>query len=106
MRKFEAEAELAKIVSPLNAMQTSRRDDRVPLSWFVEHRWQPTVEGGWGATTKKTNHHSVKAILAESDQKALSDLDCVDLQNSPNKVDGDYRRSMCLHGQTYLRAIW
>src|SRR5947209_20484075 len=35
MRKFEAEAELAKIVSPLNATQTSRRDDRVPLSWFV-----------------------------------------------------------------------
>ena len=35
MRKFEAEAELGKIVGPLNATQSSRRDDRVPLQWFV-----------------------------------------------------------------------
>jgi len=105
MRKFEAEAELAKIVSPLNATQTSRRDDRVPLSWFVEHRWQPTVEGGWGATTKKTNHHFVKAILAEFGQKALRELDCVDLQNWLNKLAGDYSRSMVFHCHTYLKAI-
>jgi integrase len=105
MRKYEAEAELAKIVSPLNATQTSRRDDRVPLSWFVEHRWQPTVEGGWSASTKKTNHHFVKTILAEFGQKALRELDCVDLQNWLNKLAGEYSRSMVFHCHTYLKAI-
>ena len=64
MRKFEAEAELGKIVSPLNATQSSRRDDRVPLQWFVEHRWQPTVEGNWGPTTKTTNQYFIRAIIA------------------------------------------
>jgi len=67
MRKFEAKEALGKILAPVNATQTSRRDDRVPLRWFVENRWQPTREGKWGATTKKTNGYFVQAILASSE---------------------------------------
>ena len=53
MAKFKAKEELDKIIAPLNASQSSRRDDRVSLRWFVEHRWMPTVEGNWGPTTRK-----------------------------------------------------
>lgn len=105
MRKFEAEAELAKIVSPLNATQSSRRDDRVPLRWFVEHRWRPTVEGNWGQTTKKTNAYFVRAIVAEFGEKALRELDSVELQNWLNGLAPDYSRSMVFHCYTCLKAI-
>ena len=44
MRKFEAESELLKIVSPLNATRSLRRDDRVSLrgSWSTDGfpRWK------------------------------------------------------------------
>ena len=81
MRKFEAKEALGKIVAPLNATQSTRRDDRVPLRWFVEHRWQPKVKGNWGATTKKTNQYFVSAILTEFGDTPLRELDCVDLQS-------------------------
>jgi integrase len=105
MRKFEAQAELAKIVGPLNATQSSRRDDRVPLKWFVKHRWRPTVEGNWGSTTKKTNEYFVRAILAEFGDKALRDLDGVDLQRWLNRLADSYSRSMVFHCDTYLKSI-
>jgi integrase len=105
MRKFEAEAELGKIVGPLNATQSSRRDDRVPLQWFVEHRWQPTVEGNWGSTTKTTNRYFVRAILQQFGQKALRELDSVDLQNWVNTLASEYSRSMVFHCHTYLKSI-
>jgi integrase len=105
MRKFEAEAELGKILSPVNATQSSRRDDRVPLRWFVEHRWQPTVEGNWGATTKTTNRYFIRAIVQQFGDKALRELDFVDLQNWLNRLAGDYSRSMVFHCHTYLKAI-
>lgn len=105
MRKFEAEEELAKIVAPLNATQSSRRDDRVTLEWFVEHHWRPTVEGNWGPTTKKTNKYFVRAILAAFGDKSLRDLDLVELQNWLNRLSADYSRSMVFHCYTYLKAI-
>jgi integrase len=105
MRKVEAEEELGKILGPVNATQTSRRDDRVPLPWFVEHRWQPTVEGNWGATTKKTNGYFLRAILTEFGGKPLRELDGVDLQNWLNKLAREYSRSMVFHCYTYLKSI-
>jgi integrase len=105
MRKFEAEEALAKIVAPLNATQSSRRDDRVSLAWFVEHRWRPTVEGNWGPTTKKTNACFIGAILAEFGEKALRELDSVELQNWLNGLSAEYSRSMVFHCYTYLKSI-
>jgi integrase len=105
VRKFEAEAELAKIVSPLNATQTSRRDDRVSLRWFAEYRWKPTLEGNWGATTKKTNEHFMRTILEEFGDKALRELDAVDLQNWLNHLACEYSRSMVFHCYTYLKSM-
>lgn len=97
MRKFEAKEALGKIVAPLNATQSTRRDDRVPLRWFVEHRWQPKVKGNWGATTKKTNQYFVRAILAEFGDTPLRQLDCVDLQSWLNRLAETYSRSMVFH---------
>ena len=76
MRKFEAQQELDKILAPVNAGQTSRRDNRVSLAWFVENRWLPTVEGNWSATTHKTNSHFVRVILSKFGDTTLRDLDC------------------------------
>jgi len=105
MRKFEAQEELGKIVGPLNANRSSRRDDRVTLQWFVEHRWQPTLEGNWGPTTKKTNRYFVRAIVNEFGGKGLRDLDPVDLQKWINKLAEKYSRSMTFHCYTYLKSI-
>jgi integrase len=105
LRKFEAKQELAKILNPLNAMQSSRRDDRVPLRWFIENRWQPTVEGNWGTTTRKTNAHFVNAIMGAFGDTPLRELDGVALQNWLNKLAAEYSRSMVFHCHTYLRAI-
>jgi integrase len=105
MRKFEAEAELGKIVSPLNATQSSRRDDRVSLRWFVEHRWRPTVEGSWGMTTQKTNAYFVRAILGRFGDRSLRELDRVDLQDWLNQLARDYSRSMVFHCYTYLKSM-
>ena len=112
MRKFEAKQDLGKIVDPLNATQSTRRDDRVPLSWFVEHRWQPKVMGNWGANTRRTNQYFIRAILAEFGETRLRDLDSVDLQSWLNGLAADpvssesrYSRSMVGHCCTYLKAI-
>jgi integrase len=105
MRKFEAKEALDKIVAPLNATQSTRRDDRVPLRWFVEHRWQPIVRGNWGTSTRKTNQYFVRAILTEFGDNALRELDCVDLQNWLNRLADNYSRSMVFHCDTYLKSI-
>jgi hypothetical protein len=75
MRKFEAREALNKIVSPLNATQTSRRDDRVSLRWFVDNRWRSIVEGNWGPTTRKTNEHFIRVILGRFGDKPLREYD-------------------------------
>ena len=77
----------------------------MPLRWFVEHRWQPTLIGNWGASTRKTNQYFIRAILAEFGDKALRDLDCVDLQNWLNRLADRYSRSMVFHCDTYLKSI-
>jgi integrase-like protein len=105
MRKFEAEDELRKRVAPVNATQSTRRDDRVSLRWFVEHRWKPTVVGNWGDTTRKTNEHFIRAILAKFGDKQLRELDRVELQDWLNEVAIEYSRSMTFHCHTYLKAI-
>ena len=105
MRKFEAEEEIVKIVAPLNATQSSRRDDRVPLRWFEEHRWRPTVEGGWGSATQKTNAYFVRAILNKFGDTPLRELDRVDLQDWLNQLAKDYSRSMVFHCYTYLKSM-
>jgi len=97
MRKFEAEAVLVKIVSPLNATHSSRRDDRVSLRWFVEHSWLPTVEGGWSATTHRTNTHLVRLVLNQFGNKPLRDLDRVELQDWLNQLAHEYSRSLVFH---------
>ena len=105
MRKFEAQQELNKILTPVNAEHTSRRDDRVSLTWFVENRWLPTVEGNWSSTTRKSNSHFVSAILANFGETALRDLDSVKLQSWLNQLSRDYSRSMVFHCHTCLRSI-
>ena len=105
MRKFEAEQEIVKIVAPLNATQSSRRDDRVSLRWFEEHRWRPTVEGGWGSATQKTNASFVRAILNKFGDTPLRELDRVDLQDWLNHLARDYSRSMVFHCYTYLKSM-
>jgi integrase len=105
MRKFEAEQEIVKIVAPLNATQSSRRDDRVSLRWFEEHRWRPTVEGGWGSATQKTNAYFVRAILNKFGDTPLRELDRVDLQDWLNQLARDYSRSMVFHCYTYLKSM-
>jgi integrase len=105
MRKFEAEAELLKIVSPLNATQSSRRDDRVPLRWFVEHRWRPTVEGGWAPTTRKTNEHLIEVILGQFGDRSLRELDKVELQDWLNQLSRVRSRSIVFHCHTFLKSI-
>src|SRR5437879_5184614 len=105
MRKFEAEDELVKIVGPVNATHSSRRDDRVPLRWFVEHRWRPAKEGDWSLTTRKTNAHFVRMILAEFGDTPLRELDPVELQGWLNQLAAKYSRSMVFHCRVYLKSI-
>jgi len=71
----------------------------------VEHRWRPTVEGNWSPTTKKTNQCFIAAILTKFGDKALWELDCIDLQNWFNNLARDYSRSMVFHCHTYLKSI-
>lgn len=105
MLKYQAKEKLDEIVSPFNATHSSRGDDRVSLGWFTEHRWRPMVEGGWGSTTKRTNEYFVRAILGEFGEKALRELDGVELQNWLNKLARDYSRSMVFHCYTCLKSI-
>jgi integrase len=105
MRKFEAKEELNKILTPVNATQTARRDDRVPLRWFTENRWQPKKEGKWGSITKKTNGCFVRAILTKFGDKPLRELDEVELQKWLNELAREYSRSMVFHCYTYLKSI-
>jgi integrase len=105
MRKFEATQELAKIVNPLNATQSSRRDDRVSLKWFVEHRWLPTIEGDWRATTSRTNKYLVKFILNRFGERALRELDRVELQDWLNQLARKYSRSLVFHCHTFLKSM-
>jgi hypothetical protein len=105
MRKFAAEGELLKIVSPLNATRSLRRDDRVSLRWFVEHRWLPTVEGGWASTTRGTNAHLVGVILNRFGDKPLREIDRVELQDWLNQLAREYSRSTVFHCHTFLKSM-
>ena len=105
MPKYKATEELNKLLAPVNSCQTSVRDDRVLLRWFVEHRWRPTVEGNWGETTKKTNAHFIAAILAKFGDVPLRALDRVELQDWMNGLAAEYSRSMVFHCYTCLKAI-
>jgi integrase-like protein len=105
MRKFEAEEKLAEILGPLNSAHCSRRDDRVSLRWFCEHRWLPTIEGGWSETTRRTNAHLVRTILTQFGDKPLRDLDRVELQDWLNQLARDYSRSLTFHCYTYLKSM-
>jgi integrase len=104
MAKFQAKEELSKILAPVNAA-TSHRDPRVPLSWFVEHRWRAGAEADWGPTTRKTNACFIRAIVAEFGDKRLCDLDGVELQKWVNELRAKYSRSMVFHICTFLRSI-
>jgi integrase len=90
-RKFEARETLNKIVSRLNAQQSSRRDS--------------TVEGNWGQSTRKTNEHFIRTILAKFGDQALRELDGVELQGWINQLACDYSRSMVFHCRTYLKSM-
>jgi integrase len=105
IRKFEAEEKLAEILGPLNSKHSSRRDDRVSLRWFCEHRWLPTIEGGWSASTRRTNEQLVRRILNQFGDKQLRDLDRVELQDWLNKLARDYSRSLTFHCYTYLKSM-
>lgn len=63
------------------------------------------MEGNWGSTTKTTNQYFVRAILQQFGQKALRELDSVDLQNWVNTLASEYSRSMVFHCHTYLKSI-
>jgi integrase len=105
MRKFEAEEQLLKILSPLNATQSSRRDDKVSLRWFVDHRWRPTLEGGWGETTRRTNEHLIGVILGKFGDKPLREIDRVELQDWLNHLAREYSRSLVFHCYTFLKSM-
>lgn len=105
MRKFEAREALDKIVSPINATQTSRRDDRVSLRWFVENRWLPIAEANWGATTHRTNKHLISVIMAKFGGISLRDLDKVALQSWLNELARERSRSIVFHCCTFLKSI-
>ena len=104
-RKFEARQKLSEILGPLNSTHSSRRDDRVSLRWFMEHRWLPTMEGAWGLTTRRTNDHLVRTILDEFGDKPLRELDRVELQDWLNRLARDYSRSLTFHCYTFLKSI-
>ncbi|MGH9504803.1 MAG: tyrosine-type recombinase/integrase [Terriglobales bacterium] len=105
MRKFEAKEALSKIVGRLNAIQSSHRDDRVPFSWFVEHRWLPNAEATWGEITRKSNACFVRVIVAAFGEKRLCDLDGVELQKWLNELARKFSRSMVFHCHTCLKSI-
>jgi integrase len=112
MAKFEATEELNKILSPVNNRQTSLRDDRVLLRWFVEKRWRPMVEGDWGDTTAKTNNNFLGKIMAKFGDTPLRELDTVEMQQWLNQLAKEkrsngkaYSQSMVRHCTTYLRSI-
>lgn len=105
MRKFEAEGELQKILSPVNATQSSRKDDRVSLRWFVQHRWRPMAEANWGPTTRRTNEHLISVILNEFGDTQLRNLDKVAMQSWLNDLSRERSRSMVHHCCTFLKSM-
>ncbi len=105
MRKFEAEAELARLMVSVNGKTALQRDDRVSLRWFVEHRWHPLVEGNWGTTTAKSNRVFISAILEQFGHQLVRELDSVALQKWINLLAAKYSRSMTNHVLTHLRSI-
>lgn len=104
-RKFEAKEALNKIVSPLNAAQTSRRDDRVSLRWFGDNRLRSIVEGIWGPTTRKTKEHFIRVILEKFGDNPLRELDGVELQGWINQLASEYSRSMVFHCRKNLKSM-
>jgi integrase len=51
MAKYEAKAELDKIVAGLNSTGPTKNDDRVTLEWFWTNRFLPMREGAWRPPT-------------------------------------------------------
>jgi integrase len=105
MTKGAAKDALAALVAPVNSNHTPRRDDRVTLRWFCEHRWLSTIEGGWSQSTRRTNEQLVRRILAQFGDTSLRDLDRVELQDWLNKLARDFSRSLTFHCYTYLKSM-
>jgi integrase len=74
MRKYEAEAELDKLVAPVNSSK-GKQDNRVTFSWFYDHRYKPAHEGRWGPATRNGNGSDVERYI----RPHLGDIPLVDL---------------------------
>ena len=105
MPKGKAKEKLSEILAPVNGAHSAQKDDRILLRRFVEDRWQPTVEGTWGLTTRKTNAHLVRVILKAFGDKSLRELDRVELQAWLNQLARDYSRSLTFHCCSFLKSI-
>jgi integrase len=110
LRKFEAEAMLAKIIQHENGRDSAATpmacDDSVTFRWFVEERFLPMRSGRWRPATKKTTEYEIERYLVSAlGTKPLRTLNTFDLQVVLNKLAQNYSDSVVRHAYVNLKAI-
>jgi integrase len=110
LRKFEAEAMLAKIIQHENGRGSAAApmacDDSVTFRWFVEERFLPMRCGQWRPATKKTTEYEIERYLVSTlGTKPLRTLNTFDLQVVLNKLAQNYSDSVVRHAYVNLKAI-
>jgi integrase len=110
LRKFEAEAMLAKIIQRENGRDSAAGpiayDDSVTFRWFVEERFLPMRSGRWRPATKKTTEYEIERYLVSVlGTRPLRTLSAFDLQVVLNKLAQSYSDSVVRHAYVNLKAV-
>jgi integrase len=75
LKKWEAEAKLAKVIEAAAGTSTPIKE-RVDVEWFWENRFLPIRRGNWGEASRRTNESDFRLyILPQLREKPLRDLD-------------------------------
>ena len=104
-RKWEAEAELRKIIAASSKGRPV--GNRLTLDWFTRERFLPMRQPQWAASTKETNLYSLERhILPVLGDKPLSELEKFHCQVFLNDLAGKgFSFTVVDHCRTMLRAI-
>lgn len=103
MRRFEAEAELRKLIQPIQA--ANGVDAKPTFGWFLSARWKPLREGKWRKSTKATNDELLGILDARFGSLPLKELDKVVMQQWLNELAAVRSRSTVWHLRIFLKSI-
>jgi len=104
LRKWEAEAELRRIIAKTSKQQPV--GNGLTLEWFTRERFLSMRQALWAPSTRETNTYHLKHILPALGSKPLAEIEKFDCQVFLNQLaEKGFSFTVVDHCRTMLKAI-